>query len=362
MARSIGSTEWGSLRPVRSRRPRTSSLAPTPTTPLPQFSGTGVPLVGSSSAQNRVVDVDNDGRPDVVSFTPSPVVYWNGGGQFLATSKAYPGANDNGIKRRTEGWETGASAGQSRDAVLGTQGRPHRSRRQRDPRERVLRGAVLNRNKETTQASTTEPPRLIKAIHNGRGGHVAVTYASMHDPAATVEQHPELRWTDAFCPTTIACPKATSREQWVVKSMTVTDNFPATLSTTSYVYKNPRHSPDDRGRYGFRGFETVITTAPSLATTEQTYGYDVDWSGRLTKTIVKPRPTESATDVRSIDKTTWDGSLTVRYGDQDLSCDDVRALHLRQRPDRGDVHAVRSGGVHPNDLDLDRARQHDAGR
>lgn len=289
------------------------------------YSDTHFPLEGFSNAQNRVVDVDNDGRPDVVSippspvvdvdndgrpdvvsFPPSPVVYWNGGGQFLATSKVYPGANDNGIRRWTEGWGNLPSAipdtlyWELKGDLTDLDGNGI-------PESVYFVGTVFNRNKETSQLATTEPPRLIKAIDNGRGGHVAVTYASMHDPAGTVAQHPELRWTDAFCPATIACPKATSREQWVVKSLTVTDDFPTTRSATSYIYKNPRHSPDDRGRYGFRGFETVITTTPSLATTEQTYTYNVDWSGRLTRTIVKPSPTESATDVRSIDTTTWTG-------------------------------------------------------
>ena len=36
-----------------------------------------------------------------------------------------------------------------------------------------------------------------------------------------------------------------------------------TVTTSSYQYKNPQFSPDDRGIWGFRGFDEVRTTRPS---------------------------------------------------------------------------------------------------
>lgn len=132
----------------------------------------------------------------------------------------------------------------------------------------------------------------------------------MHDKT-TVEQHPEQTWTDGR-------PKASPHTQWVVKSLTVVDDFAATTSTTSHFYKNPRHGANDEGYYSFRGFEEVTTTAPSGAKTVQRYGYTPDWSGRLVTTLV--HPAEAPTEVRSIDKTTWverelfDGAIKTYHG------------------------------------------------
>jgi hypothetical protein len=90
----------------------------------------------------------------------------------------------------------------------------------------------------------------------------------------------------------------------VVKSLSVVDGPAATTSTTSYFYKNPRHGTvDDDGRFAFRGFEDVTTTAPSGAKTIRRYDYVTDPSGRLNTTVVVP--VEAPNDVRSIAKTTW---------------------------------------------------------
>lgn len=143
--------------------------------------------------------------------------------------------------------------------------------------------------------SSIQPPRLLYRIHNGRGAHTTIEYASMHDKTA-VEQHPEQTWSDGR-------PKASPHTQWVVRSLTVVDDFAATTSTTSQFYKNPRHGADDEGYYSFRGFEEVTTTGPSGAKTVQRYAYTPDWSGRLVTTLVQPA--EAPAEVRSIDKTTW---------------------------------------------------------
>src|SRR5690606_19804987 len=123
----------------------------------------------------------------------------------------------------------------------------------------------------------TDPPRLLTKVHNGRGAHTTVAYASMHDKT-TVEQDPDSYWMDHWGQ---VHPNASPRTQWVVKSVTTTDDFANTSSTASYFYKNPRHGPDDEGKYSFRGFEEVATSSPSGAKTVERYGYDVDWSGRL---------------------------------------------------------------------------------
>jgi YD repeat-containing protein len=152
----------------------------------------------------------------------------------------------------------------------------------------------------------TQPPRLLSSIDNGRGAVTSTTYASLHDSNA-VCQHED----DA------SCTNSMPHTMWVVRSLTTTDNLPApgsTTTTTSYFYKNPHFGADDAAneqvRYGFRGFEEVTTTAHSGAKTVQRYSYDPDWSGRLTTTIVMPKPgapeTSVDNEVRSIDDTKWE--------------------------------------------------------
>ena len=275
------------------------------------FSGTNYPLAGTSNAQNRVQDVDGDGRADVVRFTPSAMVHFNAGGQFIATAQAFPGATDDGVKRATSNTETGDIIVEpliwelKGDLIdLDGDGIPESAYFP------TPTGTTLTRHKVATTAA---PPRLLTAINNNRGGHVTVTYSTMHDATAVV-QTPAQRWTDGYCPAfgapnEKACPMASPREQWVVKSLTVTDDFPTTASSTSYLYKNPRFAPDDEGRFSFRGFQEVTATGPSGAQTLQRFGYDVDWSGRVTTSIVFPKQqvgeTTVAGEVRSVDKTTW---------------------------------------------------------
>ncbi|MGJ0492828.1 toxin TcdB middle/N-terminal domain-containing protein [Methylobacter sp.] len=255
---------------------------------------------GVTTARNRTIDVDHDGRVDVVQYLPGatrPTVYFNLGGQFNAPGVEYPhafipGSGDfNGFLRVTKAiddapgqfpppisWELSGDLmdfdgnGIAEAAYFGSDG--------------------FVRAQHNTNAP---PPRLLYRIHNGRGAHTKIQYASMHDPEA-VEQHPEQTWSDSR-------PKASPHTQWVVKRLTVLDDFAATTSTTSQFYKNPRHGADDQGHYAFRGFEEVTTTAPSGAKTVQRYGYAPDWSGRLITTLV--HPAEAPAEVRSIDKTTW---------------------------------------------------------
>ncbi|MBA3405681.1 MAG: hypothetical protein H0U13_13540, partial [Gemmatimonadaceae bacterium] len=148
--------------------------------------------------------------------------------------------------------------------------------------------------------ATTGPLRLLKTVDNGRGAVTSVAYAPMHDASASdpiVEQNPDEFWAPGR-------PKASPRNQWVVKSVRVVDGFANTDSTTGYRYKNPRFNADDDGRYAFRGFEEVRTIAPTGMVTKKHYGYDPDWSGRLETTLVVPA--EAPNEVRSIDKTTWE--------------------------------------------------------
>ena len=139
-------------------------------------------------------------------------------------------------------------------------------------------------------ATPTQPPRLLVGIDNHRGATISVTYAAMSN-STVVEQHPELG-------------KAMPHTQWLVQSTTTIDSASSTTSSTNYRYLNPKFGPDDKGRYGFRGFEQVETTRPRGAKTIQRYSYLPDWSGRLVTTLVVPA--EAPSEIRSIDDTTWE--------------------------------------------------------
>jgi hypothetical protein len=201
------------------------------------------PLAGETTASNRTVDVDHDGRIDVVQYLPGaaqPTVYFNVGGQFIAPGVAYPrgdipGFGDfNGFLRNTKAtddlpggsppelsWELSGD-------LMDLDG------------DGIAEAAYFGANGFVrARQSSSIPPRLLYRVHNGRGAHTTIEYASMHDKTA-VEQHPEQTWSDGR-------PKASPHTQWVVKSLTVVDDFAATTSTTSQFYKNPRHGANDEG-------------------------------------------------------------------------------------------------------------------
>lgn len=243
---------------------------------------------GTRFAANRPVDVDQDGRVDVVRRSGGEYfVHYNHGAQLANIGAPYQG-NTVGVRNIMRGDEDDLVpdaltwAIQSDLADLDGDGIP----------ESISWTHVMHHHKHST---ANGPPRLLVGIKNGRGAETTVAYASMHEPA-TVTQNPGELWFDDR-------PKASPHNQWVVKSLTTTDTFAGTTAVTGYFYKNPRHGADDEDRYSFRGFEEVRTTAPSGAVTVQRYSYTPDWSGRLAETLV--HPAEAPSSVHTIDKTTW---------------------------------------------------------
>ncbi len=278
-----------------------SDIVVTSSDPAPHFNG-------SSRASNRVVDVDGDGRLDVVSIgTSSATVYFNSGEQFITPGVAYAG-DQNGLRRKTISskpadktyWRLvadlidldgdGIAEGNFIDATTGE-----------------LRRA---------KPASAQPPRLLKEIKNNRGATTTITYASMQTPGV-VKQDAGSFWSDGR-------PKASPQTQWVVSKLESTDSFSSTDAETEYEYWYPRHGVDPYGHYSFRGFETVITTGPTGATTTQRYAYDPDWSGRLVETVVAPVSGETtvAGEIRSFSQTDWEprtlfgGALTTYHAVQ----------------------------------------------
>lgn len=249
------------------------------------WSGDAV-IAAARTNRARLIDIDADGRPDAyhtarldggsgaLPVWGTPTLRINGGGGFLPTSalsttwlealrqesRAYQGASMAGHPAGRY-WET------TRDLVdLDGDGLPEAW-----TRDGSVYGPVY-------RDTDRQPLRLLKTVNNGRGGVVTIDYAASTD-AATVTQDAALR-------------KAMPHTQWVVRTMTTNDAWDAgDAATTQYAYKYPAWKPDDAGRWGFRGFEEVTTTAPSGAKTVDTYGFDVDWSGRL-----KARKTYPAED------------------------------------------------------------------
>ncbi|MBA3802928.1 MAG: hypothetical protein H0X22_08485, partial [Acidimicrobiia bacterium] len=260
----------------------TSITAPSPWSP-----GTTI-LEGESSARNRTVDVDGDGRIDIVrTGAQGPYVRFNLGGQFAAGSGVpYPG-NAGGLERLTRARNEVPLVWEVRSDLIDLDG------------DGIAESVAYEDSgfHRFERAPATTPPRLLQSINNGRGARVTVGYGQMHD-STVVEQHPEQTWFDGR-------PKTTPRTQWVVRSVVDVDDFSSTTATTGYFYRNPRHGADDEGRFAFRGFEEVIATSPTSMKTVQRYSYTPDWSGRLAQTLVLPAPSEGSTDVRSISKSTW---------------------------------------------------------
>ncbi|HUQ01613.1 MAG TPA: toxin TcdB middle/N-terminal domain-containing protein [Kofleriaceae bacterium] len=258
-------------------------------------------LSGTTQTNQRVVDVDGDGRPDVVKYNNgSPLVYWNLGSNLAATPQSYAPSDAAGIRRFIDAKNLNPPTGYPINGIP-------------EPLLWELKSDLVdldgdgiaesvswfNSDTQLRRARPTAPPRLMTAINNGRGLATTITYASMHDPSTVVQNALDV---------SSGRPKASPTNQWVVRSLTTTDQFNFGNSTTSYRYDYPVHKKDDEGRYAFRGFEKVTTTKPfGNSRVVQTYSYSPDWSGRLEKTVVMPRAGsgEGDNDARTIDKTTW---------------------------------------------------------
>ena len=256
---------------------------------------------GSRVDDVRMMDIDGDGRQDMFDDTnpnAGPRLFFNGGGEMLVPTSA--GANDPGQRRGTMtllGGPTGPYIWSHTADYVDLDGDGVAEYVSVAPGGQ---GAPVQLT-ATRRADTAHPMRLLKSIDNGRGAVTTVAYAPLSD-ASTVSPTP-------------APEHAMPHSDWVVKSMTTTDQFAAATSTSSYHYDAPHWSQDDVGRWGFRGFDTVHTTSPRGAVTEDRYDYSVDWSGRLRTTLAFPAETPSdptsVSDTDAIAVRLFGGNITV---------------------------------------------------
>lgn len=249
-------------------------------------------ITGWRQSHSHLVDVDDDGRPDLIespltnyTTTPWPTsLRFNDGGTFLAPLDLNQLPNlQSGLMQRTEA--TGY-LGDSHWSVkwelvdMDGDGLPEQWKFPLDEYQNIA----------VRRDTDTQPLRLLKRIDNGRGGAVEVVYASTNDPGDTVTQDASVR-------------KALPRTQWVVESLSIRDLWEDT-SKTAYKYELPVWKADERGRFGFRGFERVRTYAPSNALTIDDYDYAVDWSGRLARSRTFSQ--DDYANPKSIAETDWE--------------------------------------------------------
>jgi len=254
---------------------------------------------GTRTSMARFIDIDEDGRPDLVEAGvkdgkwEAPELFMNGGSGFLAPLTL------------TSTWI--ARLKQTSVAGVGNLGDANREFVWQSMKDLVdMDGDGLPEAWEfdyydTTNASfhrdsDSQPLRLLKHIDNGRGGVVDISYAPTTN-SAVVTQNAAFAMQNA--PTRQAMP----RTQWVVSSLTTSDQWDGDAATSSYHYDYPAWGQDDEARWGFRGFESVTTTMPSGARKVDTYSYAPDWSGRLAST--RMYSVEDTAGPRTISETTW---------------------------------------------------------
>lgn len=256
---------------------------------------------GVRTDSRRTLDLDGDGRSDLLSTNAGiPSVRYNLGGLFASSSSTSLGqgggfhrfgvdSNDvNACLGPTKWWMVAAD-------FIDLNGDGVKEHVEFSPTGQNYLSSTLNPG----------PGRLLISINNARGSTTTIAYSSMNGPAVTQET---------------ATGKSSATTGWVASSVTSTDSFSNTTSTTSYLYRRPRVGADSDAsfpnRFAFRGFEEVVTNRPGptgLADNTgskivQRYDYSVDWSGRLVETLVQPGTADGAVvtgETRTIERTAW---------------------------------------------------------
>ncbi|MBK7074523.1 MAG: hypothetical protein IPH44_19725 [Myxococcales bacterium] len=256
---------------------------------------------GTRTSLSRLVDLDSDGRLDLLEAGwttglnfpqwEGASAYMNGGGQFLATA-ALSSQLRARLAQETTAYQVGGIApyawATTKDlADLDGDGLPESWQFSSSP--------TGPDSVSVYRDSDAQPLRLMKRVRNGRGLTTNVTYAATTN-SNVVTQTPSLR-------------RALPSPEWVVSTVVSSDQWDPDASTTSYTYRNPVYSPDDEGRWGFRGFEEVTAVTPSLSRVVEAYDFAVDWSGRLRSTVTKAQDLS----VDKISETTW-GAFTLFSG------------------------------------------------
>lgn len=259
---------------------------------------------GLRRSKTRFVDVDLDGRPDLLESN------WTGTGwEPLSLFVNHGGVMLPGIQlgaMEAERWRQETEADRSGLSESEPRGFFWQSKKDVADLDGDGIPEVWNFDGNAFQQhrdSDSQPMRLMKKIRNGRGATIEVEYAPTTDKTVVTQTAGLTSGNERH-----ALPST----QWVVKTMSVKDKWDGDISKTEYAYTHPVWKPDDEERWGFRGFETVTTTRPSLAKQVDRYDYSVDWSGRLKTTLVYDAADTLVIPLvnpRSISETTWESKL-----------------------------------------------------
>lgn len=243
---------------------------------------------GSRTDDRRTIDLDGDGRADLLTNNAGNLgVRYGLGGAFTTSSSTNLGQGGGFHRIQVDTNDPNACDGTTRwwmttQDYIDLDGDGVKEDVELSPQGQVYLRSVTN----------TARRRLLVSINNGRGASSTITYSSMNGPAVT--QQP-------------AIDKASPTTGWVVQSVNRVDSFSSTNTTTTYAYLRPHVGKDADAqfpnRFTFRGFDEVHTTSPTGAVTIERFSYATDWSGRRVTKIVKP---SSGTSVHTIDDTTWE--------------------------------------------------------
>jgi hypothetical protein len=256
----------------------------------------------SGDSRVRFSDFDSDGRPDLFSrqaiyapggtFVPpysspttpgDPILYINPGLGTLTTPLVSDsivtaaGFMAHEIELTESQWEV------THDFIdLSGDGEPEMV----EPKQSHLRLA----NRDTAG----QPLRLLNTIDNGNGGLTEITYAAQNDPTVAAASQADY----AVMP----------RHMWVVKEVTTTDTTTGLTAVQDVKYGSPVWNENDRGKWGFRGFTSIVSSSAhavgattGFRKTVKNYGYDTDWSGRLDETL-----TYGDDGLASIQRANWE--------------------------------------------------------
>lgn len=231
----------------------------------------------------RMLDIDSDGLPDLVRDVDGGLeVLFNRGGS-LGAPVPY---------RASEA---------VRQAVLGLAA---------DNGEWRIRGDVLDMNADgvvdavldgtVRRLHVSRAPRLLSSVDNGRGGLISIEYRAH-------TAYPRIAGRRTVAPV-MTVSRITTQEA----SPQVEDQ------ESAYVYEGPIYNQDPHGDWGFRGFERVTTLDTDGSREISEFDYELDWSGRVARSVTMLSATEahSIVDSRYAPFDLYGGRLRVYQPDR----------------------------------------------
>ena len=260
---------------------------------------------GYRSDGRRAIDLDGDGRVDLVDPALTSTTRFNQGGDFTSTTSVTEPNEPNhhyvivshnidqhGNSSASYSWEI-------RSDMLDLDG------------DGILDGVTFGPQRSPASTmlisrSAVQAPRAMTTIDNGRGATTTIIYASMQDPLV-VAQDPTHNY--------YGHPAADFATQWITKRTSTHDYYSNTTALTSYKYALPAITYDERSRSAFRGFQRVEVTKPSPgqgrtgATIATVYDYSIDPTGQISEQYVHAG--ETTTGVTESTITTWESRTLV---------------------------------------------------